>query len=142
VEKNNGIAPSRARETRKSCETETSLKPLCRTLRVRNPSGRAWQPVVKVARPLLASSGRALRCRDLLVFSCNTAASQRLDPGPNLRRISSRDFNHGLLDLGADCRSVVQVIKAMRGAASALYCTTEPNPRRGIAPSQARERRK
>jgi len=29
---------------------------------------RAYQPVVKVARPLLASSGRALRCRDLLVF--------------------------------------------------------------------------
>ena len=60
--------------------------------------GRCWQPVVKVARPLLVASGRALRCRDLPVFSCNTAASRRLDPGPNPRRISSRDLNHGLLD--------------------------------------------
>src|SRR5271165_7206690 len=28
----------------------------------------AWQPVAKVARSLLASLGRALRCRDSLVF--------------------------------------------------------------------------
>ena len=27
-----------------------------------------WQPMVKVARPLLASSGRALRCRNSLVL--------------------------------------------------------------------------
>jgi len=62
-----------------------------------------WQPVVKVARPLLASSGRALRCRDLPVFSCNTAASRRLDPGPMPRRNGSRDFNHGLLGGIGDC---------------------------------------
>ena len=58
---------------------------------------RPWQPVVKVARPLLASSGRALRCRDLPVFGCNTTASRRLDPGPMPQRTGSRDFNHGLL---------------------------------------------
>ena len=56
-----------------------------------------WQPVVKVARPSLAISSRALRCRDLPVFSCNAAASRRLDPGPTSRRGCSRDFTHGLL---------------------------------------------
>jgi Protein of unknown function (DUF2934) len=37
----------------------------------------------------------------LLVFSCNAAASRRLDPGPISRRGDARDFNHGLLGITA-----------------------------------------
>jgi hypothetical protein len=82
---------------------------------------RRQQPVVKVARPLLAASGRALRCRDLPVFRCNTAASRRLDPSPNPRRIASRDFNHGPPQL---YRRLCRHYFAIDPAATAFYIHT------------------
>ena len=74
------------------------------------------QRVAKVARPLLMASGRALRCRDLPVFSCNTAASRRLDPDPNPRRIDARDFNHGLRGAEAGPASAAELSKRFKEA--------------------------